>query len=131
MPSRSPTERTLKWLRDDGYLAEVVERWVPGANVHKDLYGFIDIIAIKGNVTVAIQATSSSNVAPRVRKVIASPHLAAVRMAGWSVWVLGWGISYVPRLVDLTREDVHVGRSVRRSRRPETVANDASRQSHD
>lgn len=131
MPSRSPTERTLAWLRKDDYLAEVVEHWVPGAMVRRDLFGFIDILAIKGNVTIAIQATSSNNVAPRVRKVIASPTLKAVRMAGWNVWVMGWGISYVPRIVDLTREDVHVGRSVRRGSGPQTVANDASSQSHD
>lgn len=128
MPSKSPTERTLAWLRKDGYLAEVVEHRVPHVNVSRDLFGFVDILALKGNVTIAIQATSASNVAPRCRKVMASPHLAAVRMAGWNVWVLGWGIATYPRIVDLTQGDVHVGRNLRRGNRSEATANDPGRE---
>ena len=65
----SPTQRTLKALRDEGYLTEVVERWNPHANIRQDLFGWIDIIAIKPREILAVQATSFSNHAARVSKL--------------------------------------------------------------
>jgi hypothetical protein len=43
----SPTQLSLAWLKKEGYLAEVVEKWIPGANIRKDLWGWCDIVAIK------------------------------------------------------------------------------------
>lgn len=90
MANSSPTQRTLARLRADGWLAEVVERWIPGANVRKDLWGFVDVVAIKSGVTLGVQSTSGSNVAARVTKIADSPNLAAVRAAGWRLEVDGW-----------------------------------------
>lgn len=67
--SSSPTQRTLKALRDEGYLTEVVERWNPHANIRQDLFGWIDIIAIKPGQILAVQATSYSNHSARVKKL--------------------------------------------------------------
>jgi len=86
----SPTQRTLALLRDEGYLADVVEKWIPGANVRKDLWGWCDIVAIRDNTTYAIQCTSDSNVAARVEKIEDSDTIAVVRRAGWKVEVWGW-----------------------------------------
>jgi ribosome assembly protein YihI (activator of Der GTPase) len=44
---KSPTQLSLEKLRADGYLAEVVERFVPGANIRKDLWGWVDIDTIE------------------------------------------------------------------------------------
>jgi hypothetical protein len=68
----SPTQLTLKWLRDEGYLAEVVEKWLPGINVRKDLWGWCDIVAIRDEETVAVQCTSWDNISSRVRKIAES-----------------------------------------------------------
>jgi hypothetical protein len=37
----TPTASSLEWLRYNGWYAEVVERWIPGADVRKDHLGFI------------------------------------------------------------------------------------------
>jgi hypothetical protein len=66
---KSPTQRSLKKLRDDGWLAEVVEHWNPFARIRKDLFGFIDIIAIRGNETLAVQSTTRSNMWARISKI--------------------------------------------------------------
>lgn len=74
----SPTARTLAYCKKKGIMAGVVERWIPIPNhpaggIRKDLFGFIDLIAIphgKSNVggTVAIQATSTANMSARFHK---------------------------------------------------------------
>lgn len=65
----SPTQRTLKHMRGLGYLAEVVEKRLPRVFITKDLYGFIDVLAVKGEDIVGIQTTSSPNMAARVTKI--------------------------------------------------------------
>ena len=86
----SPTELSLKRLRADGWLAAVVEKWNPHVKIRQDLFGFIDLIAVCAEGTLAIQATSYSNLASRVRKITDSENLGAVREAGWKVEVWGW-----------------------------------------
>lgn len=87
----SPTQRSLAHLRSQGYLAEVVERWIPGANIRKDLFGFIDILAIRDNEVLGVQATSRDNVAARVAKIAEHENVAAVRKANIRIEVHGWG----------------------------------------
>ena len=99
----SPTALTLRALRRDGYTAEVVEHWNPHARVRNDLFGCIDVVALKGAETLAVQATSDSNVSARVRKIAESEHIAAIREAGWTIVVHGWskkGRNWVCRTVD-------------------------------
>ena len=101
----TPTQLTLRKLREEGWTVEVVERWVPGANIRKDLFGFIDLMAIKDEQTLAIQATSYSNMSARVKKIEASEHLTAVRKAGWSIWVIGWrkvNNRWVEKVIDIS-----------------------------
>ena len=89
---KTPSSRTLDKLRADGWRVAVVERWNSHARVRHDLFGFVDVLAIRGDETLAVQATSASNVAARVRKITADcgDALADVRKAGWRVLVHGW-----------------------------------------
>lgn len=69
---KSPTARSLEHLRKLGYIADVTERWIPKMNVRKDLFGFIDILAINDTEVLAVQATgeqNSGNVSARVKKI--------------------------------------------------------------
>jgi hypothetical protein len=50
-------------------MAGVTEKWIPQARQRQDLFGFVDLIAIDGENTIAIQATSGSNVSSRVNKI--------------------------------------------------------------
>lgn len=87
----SPTQRTLEHLRKTGcQLVAVVEKWNPHARIRQDLFGCVDVLAIRDGETIAVQATSGSNVASRVAKVTDSPALPAMREAGWRVLVHGW-----------------------------------------
>ena len=106
----SPTQRSLKRLRDMGYEADVVERWLPGVGIRKDLFGFGDIFAIGPRVDGArerliVQTTSYSNASARVSKIKDSPLIDAVREAGIRVEVHGWrkvSGRWQPRVIDLS-----------------------------
>jgi Holliday junction resolvase len=86
----SPTQLTLKLLREEGWTVEVVERWIPGANIRKDLFGFIDLIAIRSGMVLAVQATSYSNISARVKKIESAESLSEIRKCSWHIWVIGW-----------------------------------------
>lgn len=87
----SPTQRSLAMLRKEGCeLVAVVERWNPHARIRQDLFGIIDILAIKDHDTIAVQCTSGTHVADRIKKMEASDALPALREAGWTIHVHGW-----------------------------------------
>lgn len=67
-----------------------MERRNPGVFKTHDLFGFIDVLAIREGETLAVQTTSGPNVASRVKKIAEAEHLAAVRAAGWLIHVHGW-----------------------------------------
>src|SRR3546814_5061317 len=89
--SASPTARTLAKLRADGWLAWVVEKWIPQTRKRSDLFGFIDILAQRDGEVLAVQATSRSNVSSRVNKIAGHENVAAVRAAGRAIAVQGSG----------------------------------------
>lgn len=88
--SLTPTQLSLRYLREEWPLVEVVERWNPHARIRQDLFGFIDVIAVSPGQTLAVQTTSAANVASRVRKIADHPNIGAVREAGWAIHVHGW-----------------------------------------
>lgn len=65
----SPTQRSLKKLRSEGWFVAVTERWNPYAKVRQDLFGFADLLAFRGDIVMAVQTTSGSNVAARMAKI--------------------------------------------------------------
>lgn len=100
----SPTQRTLKYLRENGYRAVVTEKWNPFAKIRQDLFGIVDVLAVKAGETLGVQCTSSSHVAERIKKIAdheSTPHL---RDAGWRLEVHGWekGKRGAPRIVDVS-----------------------------
>jgi len=76
MKSTSPAQRTLAKLRKEGWLCAITEKWNQYAKVRQVLFGFIDVIAIRGDEMLAIQTTSGSNVAARISKIRALPSAA-------------------------------------------------------
>ena len=102
----TPTQRSLAQLRADGWTAEVVEKWNPHARIRQDLFGFVDILAIRDGETLAVQTTSGDHVAERCRKIAEHPTVAAVREAGWAIHVHGWRKSAKTRRWELRTVDV-------------------------
>jgi hypothetical protein len=86
-------------LEAEGYHVEVVER--NERTRHRtwkvDLWGFADILAIRRGEVLAVQTTTSSNMAARVRKIADSPLLPKVREANVRVIVHGWAARVVKR----------------------------------
>ena len=87
----SPTQRTLKKLRADGWLCAVVEKRNPVTKTLNDLFGFIDVLAIREGETLAVQTTGASNLSSRIKKIADHENIAAVRAAGWAIHCHGWG----------------------------------------
>lgn len=88
----SPTARTLGHLRALGALAEVVERRIPHTNITRDLFGFIDIVAIEVGAKglLGVQTTSMAHRSSRVKKVLAEPRARLWLEAGNRIRVMAW-----------------------------------------
>ena len=86
----SPTQRSLKMMRDQGYLCEVTERWNQWAKIRQDLFNFVDILCIKDGKTVAVQTTSYSNISARIKKIQGLDSYPIIKSAGWEIVVHGW-----------------------------------------
>lgn len=60
----TPTQRTLKALRDRGLLCHIVEKFNPHAGpfgIRQDCFGFIDIIALdEGRGIIGVQSTGQA-----------------------------------------------------------------------
>ena len=88
----TPTSRTLKYYRDAGYMVGVVERFNSHTKTRHDLFGFIDLVAVRNGRTVGIQATSTGTVSSRIAKIRDERHDEALQwlMAGNEIVVIGW-----------------------------------------
>jgi hypothetical protein len=89
----SPTQRTLKRLRDSGDypLIAIVEHWNSFAKIRQDLFGIIDLLAIDNKgTTIGIQVTSYSNISARIKKLENSNSIGHLRKANWQLIVEGW-----------------------------------------
>ena len=102
----SPTQLSLKELRKTCAAVQVVEKWNPHARIRQDLFGFVDIIAVCGPDTIAVQSTSWDNVSSRATKIAESPLVAAVREAGWRILIHGWRKNAKTKRYELKTLDV-------------------------
>ena len=122
----SPTARSLQYLRDCGHVAAVVERWLPHANVRKDLFGIIDVVAVRPQEqgVLGVQATSLPNVGTRLAKAQSLPELRIWLRSGNRFAVHGWyqrAARWCVKIVMVRAEDlagVVVQAPARRGRRP-------------
>jgi hypothetical protein len=97
---RSPTQRSLKLLRDRGLTCEVTETFNFYTKRRNDLMGFCDILAMgmafpaaggtMRECAIAVQTTSGSNFAARRKKILAEPRAVLWLKAGNRIEVHGW-----------------------------------------
>lgn len=103
-------ERTLIWLRKQGYTCDVVERRVARSFVTRDLFGCLDLVAIRDGESgvLGVQTTSAQHLAERVTKVQAEPRAALWLSCGNRIMVIGWKQEttgrklWTPKIVTLT-----------------------------
>lgn len=81
----TPTALTLRHLRDSGYLAAVVEQWIPKIERRRDLFGIGDVLGIHSHRRPAfllVQCTSIDHVGDRLTKAKSRPALRTWLNAG-------------------------------------------------
>lgn len=116
----SPTQRTLKFLRDGGHLAQVVERWNAYAKVRVDLFGVIDIVCVplSGKGIIGVQACAGASHAARRTKSLAEPRLLTWLNAGGRFQIISWAKQgprgkrkvWVPRVEEITADAARKGK---------------------
>ena len=107
----TPTQRSLKMLRDDGWHCWIVEHFNPHVKPHgirQDMFGCIDILCIRGPETLAVQTTSGSAVSAHLKKMEANEYLPRMRDANWTIHLHGWRKVKVKRGGKATRWDCRV-----------------------
>jgi len=87
------TSRTLNYLREKGYDADIVERFLSHAGKRKDLFGFIDIVAIGEGKIIAVQSCGQT-FKEHDRKITEDPEVVekAIRWleSGGRIMLVGW-----------------------------------------
>jgi hypothetical protein len=78
MARSTAVPRTMKMLREEGYFPAIVEHFNGFSGHREDLYGFIDVVAISPNLTLAIQICGM-DFASHVTKLTVERKLAVVK----------------------------------------------------
>ncbi len=135
----TPTSRTLDALRGDGWIVEVVERWIPGVNIRRDFIGVGDVLAMKADALLLVQCTSDANISSRVNKAKVEPRLRTwladpsrmFEVWGWSRRDGRWECRKVPVVLDEVGDVVPIIPDRRKPRKREkTLFDRQERQNH-
>tara|TARA_R100000306_G_C4352459_1_gene130835 strand:+ start:210 stop:569 length:360 start_codon:yes stop_codon:yes gene_type:complete len=92
MPSKSPTSRTLEYVRSQGWNADIVEKFNPHVGKfgkRKDLFGIIDIIALTDHDIMGIQSCGQAY-SEHNRKILAEPLALTWLKRGGVLMLIGW-----------------------------------------
>ena len=92
MKGLSNTQRTLRYIREQGWIAEVVERFNPYAGKfgkRKDLFGIIDIIALGENSIIGIQSTGQA-FKEHDEKILQEPLTREWLKSGGRLMLISW-----------------------------------------
>lgn len=74
----SPTQRSLRYLREQGFLVEKTEHWNQHVRIRQDLFGIADMIALTPTETWFIQSTTGDNAAARLAKICGNPKASEI-----------------------------------------------------
>jgi carbonic anhydrase len=107
----TPVARSLGLLRKCGYLAEVVERWLPRVNRKRDLFHLADVLAVHParREFLLVQVTTAGHLSHRLAKVRAVPELPGLLAAGCKVQLHGWkrrGSTWRVKVMEVRAKDL-------------------------
>lgn len=103
--------RTLKLLRDRGWMCAMVERWNPYVKIRQDLHGLFDIHALQAaGICWGVQCTSNDSVAKHIDKMRRNKNYYEWLIRGGRILVVGWAKKggrgerkvWTPREIELT-----------------------------
>lgn len=120
--SLSPTQRTIKALRDQGRICGIVERFLAYAGKYgkrQDLFGFIDIISLDPEQGIVAIQSCGQDFAGHIRKMTGERNEAMyewlqhapVELWGWRKVKLkrgGKAMRWRPRIADFWIEDEEI-----------------------
>lgn len=89
----SPTVRSIAHLKETGWVVDKVEHFNTFAHRTFDLFGCIDIVAIRPGELAGIQTTSDDtggNSGERRRKILAEPRMRQWLEAGGTLYLHAW-----------------------------------------
>ena len=101
----TPSARSVRYLRERGWIVANVEKWIPQTKRRLDVFGFADLLAanaelpelkLEGSVlhvpgTIAlVQVTSGSNHDARKDKILAEPLAQKWKDAGGVILLHSW-----------------------------------------
>jgi hypothetical protein len=88
----TPTARSLKKLRDEGWSVCVVEKWIPQMRRRVDAFRFGDLLACKvgSSGAMLVQTTSGTNASARIKKIRTIAEAGIWLAAGNAIQVHGW-----------------------------------------
>ena len=93
MKGLSITQRTLRALRQEGYICGIVERFLSHVGpfgIHQDLFGIFDIIAIMPRGICGIQSCSGSKFTEHDRTILESEFSLEWLKAEGHIELWGW-----------------------------------------
>ena len=90
MSKYSPTQLSLKLLKEQGYTVDISGYWNSFARKRKDLFQICDIVALGDNEIIFVQTTTNVNALARCKKIANCKAINAIRRAGVKVIVHGW-----------------------------------------
>ena len=116
----TPTQRTIRALRNNGVVCAIVEKWIPGANIRKDMFGIIDVIGLDPQRGVlGIQCCAGSGFSSHLEKILYDNAQATkdwLSTPGTCLEVWGWrkvkvkkggkAMVWEPRVQEITLEDL-------------------------
>jgi len=92
-----PTQRTIKWLKDQDMTVDMVERWIPnpkhpGGGFRKDYLGIIDAIALSPEKGIIGVQSCGQDFAGHVSKIKLEKREEALRwlQCGGRLVLIGW-----------------------------------------
>jgi hypothetical protein len=92
MKSSDAIRKTLKLLRDNGFVADCTECHT--GKICRDYLGLFDIVAFKYNgeyhTIHLIQVTSRTNINARIKKIERSEYIESIRKLNVSILIYGW-----------------------------------------
>tara|TARA_R100000655_G_scaffold46391_2_gene83316 strand:+ start:781 stop:1152 length:372 start_codon:yes stop_codon:yes gene_type:complete len=104
---------TRATLEDQGYMVALVEQTIPGTRgIKRDLYGFLDFLAVNQYETLGVQATSLSNKSSRKNKILTERADEAkqwLSFPGRRLEVWGWGWSEKDKSWTLNTTEITLG----------------------
>jgi len=120
MKGISNTQRTLRYIREQGWYADIVERFNPYAGKfgkRMDLFNIIDIIALGENSIIGIQSTGEG-FAEHNKKILNEPMAIEWLKSGGRLILIGWrkvklhkggkAMRWIPRIKEYTLKDFNV-----------------------